>query len=118
MNDAQGAIDPRAMHDAAGPVRPRSLFDNVLSSFSRSFFHKESSQPASTEAESSINEVIPSTKTAAPATRDDALNLQRRSNSMAERMAKVRSEQLKTMSDLDSLEKNTAEQIKRMEEKK
>jgi hypothetical protein len=33
-------------------------------------------------------------------------------------MAKLRSEQLKTMSDIESLEKNTAEQIKRMEEKK
>jgi hypothetical protein len=39
-------------------------------------------------------------------------------NTMAERIAKVRSDQLKTMNDLDSLEKNTAEQIKRMEEKK
>ena len=118
MTDAQGAIDPRSLQDAVGPVVPRSLFDHALSSFSRAFFHKEPASTSTTDS-SSIEEQEPKkNKVATSPARDDSLNLQSRTNNMAERIAKVRSDQLKTMSDLDSLEKNTAEQIKRMEEKK
>lgn len=118
MMDAQGAIDPRSMQDAIGPVVPRSLFDNALSSFSRAFFHKEPSVPSTTDSSSIEDQEPKENKVATPPTRDDSLNLQSRTSNMAERMAKVRSDQLKTMNDLESLEKNTAEQIKRMEEKK
>jgi hypothetical protein len=118
MVDAQGAIDPRSMQDAVGPVVPRSLFDNALSSFSRAFFHKEPASPNTQESSSAKAKESPANKTTIPVAIDDSLNLQARTNNMAERMAKVRSDQLKTMNDLDSLEKNTVEQIKRMEEKK
>jgi hypothetical protein len=127
MSDAQGAIDPRNMHDATGPIKPRSLFDNIVSSFSRSFFNKQETKPTPTAEErpEPAPEVTPTTVPAPtpnkinPAiARDDELNLHSHMNTMAERIAKVRSDQLKTMDDLDSLEKNTAEQIKRMEEKK
>ena len=118
MVDAQGAIDPRSMQDAAGPVVPRSLFDNALSSFSRAFFHKESAAPNTQESSPTKAKESPANKTTTPVAIDNSLNLQARTNNMAERMAKVRSDQLKTMNDLDSLEKNTAEQIKSMEEKK
>jgi len=127
MSDAQGAIDPRNMHDATGPIKPRSLFDNIVSSFSRSFFNKQ--EPKSTPTSEPTPELTPElTPPTVPAptinkvspalARDDELNLHSHMNTMAERIAKVRSDQLKTMNDLDSLEKNTAEQIKRMEEKK
>ena len=118
MIDAQGAIDPRSMQDAIGPVVPRSLFDNALSSFSRAFFHKESAAPNTQESSPTKAKESPANKTTTPVAIDNSLNLQARTNTMAERMAKVKSDQLKTMNDLDSLEKNTAEQIKRMEEKK
>ena len=127
MSDAQGAIDPRNMHDATGPIKPRSLFDNIVSSFSRSFFNKQ--EPKSTPTPEATPEptleptpltvIVPIPNKVSPAiARDDELNLHSHMNTMAERIAKVRSDQLKTMDDLDSLEKNTAEQIKRMEEKK
>ena len=127
MSDAQGAIDPRNMHDATGPIKPRSLFDNIVSSFSRSFFNKQETKPIPTPEERPEPEPepapptvpVPTPNKVSPAiARDDELNLHSRMNTMAERIAKVRSDQLKTMDDLDSLEKNTAEQIKRMEEKK
>jgi len=127
MSDAQGAIDPRNMHDATGPIRPRSLFDNIVSSFSRSFFAKQEPKPTPTSEHTPepVPEATPPTvpaptinKVSPAIARDDELNLQSHMNTMAERIAKVRSDQLKTMNDLDSLEKNTAEQIKRMEEKK
>ena len=118
MTDAQGAIDPRSLQDAVGPVVPRSLFDHALSSFSRAFFHKEPSIPSASDSSLIEDQETKENKVAAPPARDDSLNLQSRVNNMAERIAKVRSDQLKTMNDLDSLEKNTAEQIKRMEEKK
>lgn len=131
MSDAQGAIDPRTMHDATGPIKPRSLFDNIVSSFSRSFFNKQETKPTPTAEETiePATEPVPeATPTRVPAptpnkvsrsiAKDNELNLQSHMNTMAERIAKVRSDQLKTMDDLDSLEKNTAEQIKRMEEKK
>jgi hypothetical protein len=127
MSDAQGAIDPRNMRDATGPIKPRSLFDNIVSSFSRSFFNKQ--EPKSTPTPEATPEPtleltpptvpVPTPNKVSPAiARDDELNLHSHMNTMAERIAKVRSDQLKTMDDLDSLEKNTAEQIKRMEEKK
>jgi hypothetical protein len=126
MSDAQGAIDPRNMHDATGPIKPRSLFDNIVSSFSRSFFNKQETKPTPTEetTEPTLEPTPPTVLAPTPnkvsrsIARDDELNLQSHKNTMAERIAKVRSDQLKTMNDLDSLEKNTAEQIKRMEEKK
>ena len=127
MSDAQGAIDPRNMHDATGPIRPRSLFDNIVSSFSRSFFAKQEPKPTPTSEHTPepVPEATPPTvpaptinKVSPAIARDDELNLQSHMNTMAERIAKVRSDQLKTIDDLDSLEKNTAEQIKRMEEKK
>jgi hypothetical protein len=127
MSDAQGAIDPRNMHDATGPIKPRSLFDNIVSSFSRSFFYKQElkSTPTPEATPEPTLELTPPTVPApsqnkvSPAIgRDDELNLHSHMNTMAERIAKVRSDQLRTMDDLDSLEKNTAEQIKRMEEKK
>jgi len=131
MSDVQGSIDPRNMHDATGPIKPRSLFDNIVSSFSRSFFNKQEPKPTPTSESTTeptpepIPEPKPRTvllptpnKVSPVIARDDELNLQSRMNTMAERIAKVRSDQLKTMNDLDSLEKNTAEQIKRMEEKK
>jgi hypothetical protein len=127
MSDARGAIDPRNMHDATGPIKPRSLFDNIVSSFSRSFFNKQEPKPTPTAEErpeptsEPIPESVPApapNKVSRSISRDDELNLYSHMNTMAERIAKVRSDQLKTMNDLDSLEKNTAEQIKRMEEKK
>ena len=127
MSDAQGAIDPRNMHDATGPIKPRSLFDNIVSSFSRSFFNKQEPKPTPTAEQrpEPSPEATPLTvlaptpnKVSRSISRDDELNLHSHMNTMAERIAKVRSDQLKTMNDLDSLEKNTAEQIKRMEEKK
>lgn len=127
MSDAQGAIDPRNMHDATGPIKPRSLFDNIVSSFSRSFFNKQEPKPTPTAEQrpeptsEPIPESVPAptpNKVSPAIARDDELNLHSHMNTMAERIAKVRSDQLKTMNDLDSLEKNTAEQIKRMEEKK
>jgi hypothetical protein len=119
MSDAQGAIDPRNMHDATGPIKPRSLFDNIVSSFSRSFFNKQETKPIPTPEPTPPTVPVPTpNKVSSAIARDDELNLHSRMNTMAERIAKVRSDQLKTMDDLDSLEKNTAEQIKRMEEKK
>lgn len=119
MSDAQGAIDPRNMQDATGPIRPRSLFDNVVSSFSRSFFNKQEPKPTPTPESTPPTVPVPTPNKVSPAVaRDDELNLQSHMNTMAERIAKVRSDQLKTMNDLDTLEKNTAEQIKRMEDKK
>ena len=118
MTDAQGAIDPRSLQDAIGPVVPRSLFDHALSSFSRAFFHKKSSSPSTIESSSTEDQESKTNKVTIPQVQDESLNIKAHSNNMAERMAKLRSEQLKTMSDIESLEKNTAEQIKRMEEKK
>ncbi len=127
MSDAQGAIDPRNMRDATGPIKPRSLFDNIVSSFSRSFFNKQEPKPTPTPeatpepAPDATPQTVPApspNKVSPAIARDDELNLHSHMNTMAERIAKVRSDQLKTMDDLDSLEKNTAEQIKRMEEKK
>ncbi len=118
MTDAQGAIDPRSLQDAIGPVVPRSLFDHALSSFSRAFFHKKSSSPSTTESSFTEDQESKTNKVTTPQAQDESLDTKTHSNSMAERMAKLRSEQLKTMSDIESLEKNTAEQIKRMEEKK
>ena len=98
-----------------------------LCQFFPSFFNKQEPKPTPTAEErpEPSPEATPLTvlaptlnKVSRSISRDDELNLHSHMNTMAERIAKVRSDQLKTMNDLDSLEKNTAEQIKRMEEKK
>lgn len=120
MTDDIGAINSRSMRDAVGPVIPRSLFGHILSSFSKTIFHKKEppKEPPSAADQESAEQTTATKQAHSSRLGDHSLDLQNRKNNMAERMAKVRSDQLKTINDLDSLEKSTVEKIKRMEQEK